>query len=98
MKVLHVAKGDLLILLMKDKTHKTCLQQVLQQHSLCKEDVNACTWALYYELSKHAHGNTLELVVHNSEHTITKVATLEVVFCALKTKGCFNMDMKIIVQ
>ena len=57
-----------------------------------------CTRALYHELSKHAHGNTTELSLRYTEHTITEVAATEAVFCALKRKGFFRLDLKIIDQ
>ena len=37
-------------------------------------------------------------MVSDNEHTITEVAALEAVFCALKVKDCFNLPLKIVVK
>ena len=69
-----------------------------ERYQLRKEDVNACARTLYHELSKHAHGNTAELEVIESEHTTTEAAALEAVFCALRNKGCFQIPIKFYIQ
>ena len=80
--------------LIKDQSYRDCLTKVAQRYQLRAEDINACANTLYHELSKHAHGNTAELVVSQSEHTVTEVAANEAVFCALKDKGCFCLPVK----
>jgi len=66
----------------------------MEHYQLQKEDINTCACTLYCELSKHTYGNTAKLAVVESEHTITEVAALEAVFCALKSNGCFRLPMK----
>ncbi|KAH9160835.1 hypothetical protein EDB89DRAFT_698726 [Lactarius sanguifluus] len=88
-------RTSLLQHLLKDTAYNSCLTKVTERYQLRKEDINACACNLYHELSKHAHGNTAELVVVESEHTVTEVAALEAVFCALKTKGCFRIPLKL---
>ena len=83
---------------MNNQVYKKCLKKVTQRLQLRDADVNMCTRVLYHELSKHAHGNTAELVVNNTEHTMTEVAAIEAVFCALKKKCSIKIPMKIIIQ
>jgi len=97
-KVPQVGKSDLLNHLSHDPDYEVCVQNITQRLQLRRQDVNACTTVLYHGLSKHAHGNTSDLVVNDNKHTITEVAALEAVFCALKAKGCFNFPLKIIVN
>ncbi|KAH9173473.1 hypothetical protein EDB89DRAFT_698171 [Lactarius sanguifluus] len=97
-KVPETSRMLLLHHLLKDQVYQTCLSSVTEHFQLRKEDVNSCARALYHELSKHAHGNTAELVVRDSEHTMTEVAALKAVFCALKAKGCFHLPVKISVS
>ncbi|KAH9066205.1 hypothetical protein EDB87DRAFT_1573825 [Lactarius vividus] len=40
-------------------------------------------------------GLSSELAVVESEHTITEIAALEAVFCALKNEGCFRIPLKL---
>jgi len=97
-KVPHSGKKALIAHLTQDPGYQQCLQDTAQRLQLRTQDINACTEVLYHELSKHAHGNTSDLVVNDHEHTITEVAALEAVFCALKAKGCFNFPLKIIIN
>ncbi|KAI9432512.1 hypothetical protein H4582DRAFT_2061711 [Lactarius indigo] len=94
-KFQETARPSLLQHLLKGTAYNSCLTKVTESYQLRKEDINACAHSLYHELSKHAHGNTAELAVVESEHTITEVAAIEAVFCALKTKGCFRIPLKL---
>jgi hypothetical protein len=81
---------------MGDPDYEECLRGIMQRRNLRKEDVNLCARVLYHELSKHAHGNTEELLLHYKEHTTTEVAAIEAIFCALKKKGFFRLAMRIV--
>ena len=81
-----------------DPEYQKCLESVSNRYQLRKADVNACTRVLYHELSKHAHGNTSSLCVKDTEHTVTEVAALEAVFCALKKQECFRLPLKLIIE
>ncbi|KAH9173481.1 hypothetical protein EDB89DRAFT_2156007 [Lactarius sanguifluus] len=94
-KIPEASRTTLLQHLIKHQAYQACLEDVIRCYQLQKEDVNACTRTLYHKLSKHAHGNTAELAVVESEHTITEVAALEAVFCALKNEGCFRIPLKL---
>ncbi|KAN0129617.1 hypothetical protein V8E53_012613 [Lactarius tabidus] len=97
-KASHASKTFLLEQLTKDKDYQKCLMDVSCRLQLREADVNACTRVLYHELSKHAHGNTEELIAHYNEHTMTEIAAIEAVFCALKTKHFFHIPLKIITK
>jgi hypothetical protein len=94
-KAPQASKTYLLEHLMKDPEYTNCLETVTERLQLRGADVNMCAHVLYHELSKHAHGNTAELIINNTEHTMTGVAAIEAVFCTLKTKTCFEIPMKI---
>ncbi|KAH9173486.1 hypothetical protein EDB89DRAFT_2228638 [Lactarius sanguifluus] len=94
-KIPETGKTPLLQHLINHQAYQACLVSVTERYQLRKEDVNACARTLYHELSKHAHGNTAELAVVESEHTITEVAALEAVFCALKNEGCLRIPLKL---
>ena len=93
-KVPETGNTKILHHLINDTEYQGCLADVTKRYQLQTADINACASTLYHELSKHAHGNTAELAVIGSEQTITEVAALEAVFCALKKKGCFSLPMK----
>jgi hypothetical protein len=97
-KVPRSTKSDLLNHLTQDPEYVHCLHNVAQRLQLRQWDINTCTPILYHKLSKHAHGNTSDLIVNDNEHTITEVAALEAIFCALKKKNCFNFQLKLIVK
>ena len=80
--------------LLNDKIYKKCLKKIGARYQLREQDINSCFGVLYHELSKHAHGNTSELVVSSTEHTITEVAAMEAIFCALKEHNCFHLPIK----
>ncbi|KAH9173485.1 hypothetical protein EDB89DRAFT_698945 [Lactarius sanguifluus] len=94
-KIHEAGKTPLLQHLINHQAYQACLVSVTERYQLRKEDVNACARTLYHELSKHAHGNTAELAVVESEHTVTEVAALEAVFCALKNEGCLRIPLKL---
>ena len=80
-----------------DPAYTRCLETVLNRYQLRQDDVNSCTLAMYHEMSKHAHGNVGELIVWDKEHTMTEVASLEAIFCALRKKDCFHLQLKVII-
>ena len=88
--------------LMKNQSYQDCLEEITDRYQVRKTDVNSCSENIYQELSKRVHtrhGNDLELKIRSSEHeTITEVAALECVFCALKSEGCFHMPLTIQVK
>ena len=88
--------------LLKDPEYKNSLDCTLKRYQLRKVDVNNCSRNIYHELSKHAHtryyGNMTELVVHDKEHTITEVASIETIFSTLKKRRCFRLPLTIQVQ
>ena len=91
---------NLILELMKDQSYQDCLEKVTDRYKVRKRDVNNCSKNIYHQLSIFAHtrhGNDLELRIRSSsEHeTITEVAALECVFCALKSEGCFHMPLTI---
>jgi len=93
-----VSKSKILDELMKDPSYVLCQDMKLKKYHLRKSDVDACTRALYHELSKHAHGtNAGELCIRDTEHTMTEIAAIECVFCALKKRDCFRLPLKIII-
>ncbi|KAH8995485.1 hypothetical protein EDB92DRAFT_209132 [Lactarius akahatsu] len=94
-KIPEAGRMPLLQHLIKHQAYQACLVTVTERYQLRKEDINSCVRMLYHELSKHAHGNTAELAVVESEHTITEIAALEAVFCALKNEGCFRIPLKL---
>ena len=95
---LNGGKSKILLKLMDDSTYKRVLKKTLNNYHLRESDVNSCSRNLYHELSKHAQGNTEELVITETEHTITEVAAMETVFGALKERGCLSMPIKIFVK
>ncbi|KAH9173477.1 hypothetical protein EDB89DRAFT_698405 [Lactarius sanguifluus] len=97
-KIPEVGKTLLLQHLLKQQAYKACLMGVTECYQLQKKDINACAHTLYHELSKHAHGNMGELALVESEHTITEVAALEAVLCALKSEGCFRIPLKLYLK
>ena len=97
-KLRESAKTKILHCLFEDPTYKSCLKTMLDRYQLQRQDVEACAQTLYHELSKHVHGNTKELIVDDSEHSMTEVVALETVFSALKKKGCFKIPLKLVVE
>ena len=44
-------------------------------------------------------GNTMEeLTVYDSQHSITEVASIESLFCALKKKNSFHFPLRIVAK
>lgn len=82
----------------EDKIYKKCLKKTLNHYKLRKNEVDSCSYNIYHELSKHAHGNTNELLISDKEHTITEVCAMETIFCALKEQGCFTMELNLFVK
>jgi hypothetical protein len=89
------SKKSLLEQLTKDPEYTQCVKTVSHRLQLREADINACARVLYHELSKHAHGNTAELVADDTEHARTEVAAIEAVFCTLKKKKCFHIPLRI---
>jgi hypothetical protein len=81
--------------LVKDPMYQNCVKNISRRLQLREADINACARVLYHELSKHAHGNTAELIADDTEHARTEVAAIEAVFCALKKKKCFHIPLRI---
>ncbi len=97
-KIPDMGRTPLLQHLLKDQAYQASLTNVTKCYQLQKKDVNACAHTLYHELSKRANGNAAELVIMESGYTMTEVAALEAVFCALKNKGCFHIPMRFYIQ
>ena len=91
------SKPQILAHLIQDPLYAGCLADVSDRYQLREIEVNQCAKVLYHELSKHAHGNTAELSVIDTEHSMTEVAAMEAVFCALKKHDCFHLNVRIIV-
>ena len=85
------SKADLLYHLMNDPDYQKLLQSTCQSLEVRENDADMYAQLLYHKLSKHAHGNTAELIIDDKEYAMTKVAVMEVVFGTLKKKGCFNI-------
>ena len=83
---------------MNDPDYNKLLQSTCQSPEVRENDADMYAQVLYHKLSKHAHGNTAELIIDDKEHAMTKVAAMEVVFGTLKKKGSFNIPMKIIIK
>jgi len=87
-----------LVILMKNQSFQECLPEAVERYQAREEDINSCAEGLYHELSKHAHtrhGNLSDLVINSTEYTISEVAAMETVFCALKKEGCFHIPLTI---
>ena len=83
---------------MGDPEYDECIRITTSRYQLRRIDNNTCAKVLYHELSKHTHGNTGELFVRDSEHTMPEIAAIESVFCTLKKRGCFHIPLTIIVK
>ena len=83
---------------MQDPAYEKCLEQTCQHYSLRKQDVNNCSEALYHNLSKYGHGNTHELVIRDTDHTMTEIASIEAIFGTLKVKECFRIPVKVVIE
>ena len=85
------SKAGLPYHLMNDPDYKKLLQSTCQSLEVRENDADMYAQLLYHKLSKHAHGNTAELIIDDKEYAMTKVAVMEVVFGTLKKKECFNI-------
>ena len=54
--------------------------------------------ALTHNHQRKSEGNEVELMVNDTEHTIIKVAAIEMVFSTLKKYGCFLMQFRLHLQ
>jgi hypothetical protein len=90
------SKTEILAHLVKDTEYQKCLARVIDRYQLRRKDVNSCTKGLYHSLSKHAHGNRLELMVRDIDYEMKEFAAIESVFCALKERECFRLPLKIV--
>ena len=84
---------------MNDPDYKKLLQSTCQSLEVPENDADMYAQVLYHKLSKHAHGNTAELIIDDKEHAMTNEGgRYGSGFGTLKKKGCFNIPMKFIIK
>ena len=80
------SKAVLLNHLTNDPDYIKLLQSICQRIEVRENDAYMYAQVLYYKLSKHAHGNTAELIIDDKERAMTKVATMEAVLAHSKRR------------
>ena len=65
------SKAGLLYHLMNDPDYKKLLQSTCQSLEVRENDADMYAQLLYHKLSKHAHGNTAELIIDDKEYAMT---------------------------
>ena len=88
-------------LLLEEPKYNECLKKTVRRYKLKKDDVKKCSSNIFDKL--HAEyadwGNTMDvLTVYDSKYSITEVAAIESLFCALKKLGCFYFPLRIIAK
>ena len=71
---------------MNDPDYNKLLQSTCQSPEVRENDADMYAQVLYHKLSKHAHGNTAELIIDDKEYAMTKVATMEAVLAHSKRR------------
>ena len=82
--------------LLQEKEYDACRKQSIERYQTRKVDINSCAPNIHHQLSKLAHGNVYgKLVVNERDYTITEVAAIQGIFCALKRLGYFHQELEI---
>lgn len=60
--------------LFNQRSFRSTIEDECCNRSLRPEDVKPCIETLYHLLSKHAHGNTQDIIVDRNNYTVAEVA------------------------
>lgn len=96
----YASASKMLQVLLKEPEYNECLKMAVRRYKLQKNDVKNCSSNISDRLEKYNEfGNTMEeLTVYDSQHSITEVATIESLFCALKKKNSFHFPLRIVAK
>ena len=70
---------------------RNILEEEIDKRKLVPKDVERCILNLYHEVSKHAHGNTMQIEINKRLFTPDELCAL-VSFFRLQGKWCYPLD------